>query len=346
MNSLSKFIPRPLAAANYPTLNLYKTAFRDPSRPGSIRTLGWEKPSVRIANTVTWLLHNAKTQGLAPREDGYVRVQDLLQHPAIANLDFPTIERAVKRFRSHQLNLTYGPHNTLLRGASTSQLSYWWIGLQLGTRQEYAPRRITEPDDIWHLFYQTPTADWPDIHQRGLSRGASSDITFSTQNKLPLHYDGDYTFIRLNPHRLIAESDIPLYHSRTITPKRGNKITETITTPTPHIPPVKFQSAVRVTVQRFPLVLRKPASKRRAKEGEEAHETLGKAVVMQAGVDALRMFGYANVVQGLDLDKVSTTQEEQLKSGKEKKVAGTAPNMRPTRRRNKDPPPHGTFTTI
>ncbi len=132
MNILRTAIPKPLANARYPspkTLNVYKKIVRDPSNNGELRELGWEDPSVRIGNTVTWLLRNAKKQGLAARNDGYVRVQDLvgkfyhrllvyilrlmaqLQHPRLVNLDFTAVERAVHSFHSHPLKLLHAPRN-------------------------------------------------------------------------------------------------------------------------------------------------------------------------------------------------------------------------------------------
>jgi len=60
------------------TVNLYRKRTPDLLEQSSIKTLGWEERPVRVANAITWLLEHAKTEGLTPREDGYVRVQELV----------------------------------------------------------------------------------------------------------------------------------------------------------------------------------------------------------------------------------------------------------------------------
>jgi len=60
------------------TVNLYPKRTSDLLKQSSIKTLGWEERPVRVANAITWLLEHAKTEGLTPREDGYVRLQELV----------------------------------------------------------------------------------------------------------------------------------------------------------------------------------------------------------------------------------------------------------------------------
>ena len=60
------------------TVNLYPKRTSDLLKKSSVRTLGWEERPVRVANAITWLLEHAKIEGLTPRVDGYVRVQELV----------------------------------------------------------------------------------------------------------------------------------------------------------------------------------------------------------------------------------------------------------------------------
>jgi len=60
------------------TVNLYRKRTPDLLEQSSIKTFGWEERPVRVANAISWLLEHAKTEGLTPREDGYVRVQELV----------------------------------------------------------------------------------------------------------------------------------------------------------------------------------------------------------------------------------------------------------------------------
>lgn len=52
---------------------------KEQRRSGKLRGHPRDSPEVQLSKTVTWLLrHGAKSQGLPMREDGYVRVTDLV----------------------------------------------------------------------------------------------------------------------------------------------------------------------------------------------------------------------------------------------------------------------------
>lgn len=56
-----------------------KTNNRGGSRSSKLRGLPNDSPTVRLSKTLSWLLrHGAQSQGLPMREDGYVRVEDLV----------------------------------------------------------------------------------------------------------------------------------------------------------------------------------------------------------------------------------------------------------------------------
>jgi len=60
------------------TVNLYPKRTPDLLTRSDIKTLGWEERPVRVANAITWLLKHAKEEGLTPRKDGCVCVEELV----------------------------------------------------------------------------------------------------------------------------------------------------------------------------------------------------------------------------------------------------------------------------
>ncbi|KAF5362411.1 hypothetical protein D9756_002667 [Leucocoprinus leucothites] len=310
MNAI-KFLPKPSTSpSNFTrTLNIYKKTFRDPSQEFRPKTLGWEERPIRVANTVTWLLEHAKNQGLRARKDGYVRVQDLLQHPRLLNIDFPTIEKTVNDWRTHQLKLIYAPQNTFHWTDNEPQLCCWWIGLQkIRTHEHHVDCRVADPNETAGLVYQTSSTEWRKIRERGIPRGNESQITFHNDITIPFHYQGDNTFIRLNSNKL--HSNIPLYTTRATHRRRGNKIVETFSTPAPTVPPTMFEAAMRIAVERFPLILRPEGGKGRRKPRQQ-EKTADKPRIMESGIDALRKYGFAHVVQSSGLEASLREQQKE-----------------------------------
>ncbi|KXN86740.1 Serine/threonine-protein kinase SRPK [Leucoagaricus sp. SymC.cos] len=237
----AKFIPKSLAKPKYltNTVNIYKTGFRDSLKRHDTNFFRWERPSVRIADTITWLLEHARGQGLTVREDG------------LELLDFPTLENAVRDFRARHLKLTFMPPKASLE--SNAQPNYWWIGLQKKssrTLDDQAYRRVVNPADVPHIVYHSNSKDWDEIRDRDHS---------------------EKTFIRLNPQKL--HKAVPLYSSTTINRRDGDKVSEVITTPAPNLPSEMFEAAMRVAVQRFPLILRRPLPEvRTRRRGRKSRE--------------------------------------------------------------------------
>ncbi|KAF9371101.1 hypothetical protein BGX21_005264, partial [Mortierella sp. AD011] len=56
-----------------------------------------DSPAVRLSKALSWLLrHNAESQGIAIRPDGYVKIQDVLGHPKFKNYTLDDIVQAVE----------------------------------------------------------------------------------------------------------------------------------------------------------------------------------------------------------------------------------------------------------
>ncbi|KAJ3560950.1 hypothetical protein NP233_g10505 [Leucocoprinus birnbaumii] len=339
------------------TLNAYPKTIRDPSQRYRLRPLGWEERPIRIANTVTWLLEHAKKQGLTARGDGYVRVHDLLQHPELNDCDFPTLETAINRYRMHQLKLSYAPQNSLHGAYNESQVCCWWIGLQRNRKYEHhAGRRVVNYKEATDLIYRIPSQEWPDIRDRGICRGDKSQITFHNDIMIPFHYTGENTFIRLSTRKL-RKSKVPLYSTRTVNRRLGNRVEETFSTPEPTVSPSIFEAAMRVAVERFPLILRAtpppPKSRKGRKLELQNQKEIVKPRVKQSGIDALRRYGFSHVLEKSRLEASLKDEDgassaelvekvEEIEALKERKHAlEKIPNTQDLPNQStKDPPPH------
>ncbi|XP_006462157.1 hypothetical protein AGABI2DRAFT_179030 [Agaricus bisporus var. bisporus H97] len=266
------FVRRRLATE---TVNVFKSAFKD-RRRGKTENIGWETPLARIARTLTWILQRPKSQGLTPNTDGFFRVRDVLKHPSLEGLDFLSIERAVRTYRPHHITLVYSPQKTA-NSESSSQVTSWWIALH-SSRIASPSRRLIHAEDAPDMVYKVPTAYWETIRQRGLSRKFKKPFSFSTENIVPPNHEGDYTFIRLDPQKLLNSehaSKFPIYSTHTYSTKpRFHEYSQTFTTHAPIIPPSTFKSVIRVAVERFPLMVR--ARKEKIEEEEEKTEGEGK----------------------------------------------------------------------
>ncbi|KAJ8503063.1 hypothetical protein ONZ45_g11184 [Pleurotus djamor] len=68
-----------------------------------------KQPKFRVSKTVTWLLrHGGKNEGIDMRTDGFVRVQDLLRHPALRGLDFMQLEDLVQTDKKGRFSMSLG----------------------------------------------------------------------------------------------------------------------------------------------------------------------------------------------------------------------------------------------
>ncbi len=118
---------------------------------------------------------------------------------------------------------------------------------------------------------------------------------------------------------MLSQTDIKLYRSRIINPRRGNQLTEIYTSPAPNIPPNMFLSTTRIAAERFPLILRETSTTaKRTKNGRKGKVKVVKTLVIQAGIDALKNFGYDRVLDNSNLVSVLKGQEEEQERGRER----------------------------
>ncbi|KAJ7572311.1 KptA family-domain-containing protein [Mycena floridula] len=106
------------------------------------------------------LRHSAQLEGIHIREDGYVRVKDLLAHPKMSDVDLAMLERIVKQDGKQRYHIYLEPGQG------------WWICANQGHSMinvELDLRPITF-DNIPVAIHGTSEKAWENISQHGLSR--------------------------------------------------------------------------------------------------------------------------------------------------------------------------------
>ncbi|KDQ50749.1 hypothetical protein JAAARDRAFT_41838 [Jaapia argillacea MUCL 33604] len=130
-----------------------------------------DSPEVRISKTLSWVLrHGAKSQGLAMRPDGYVRVAELLALPKLRTLDFPNLERIVQYNDKKRYNLVHesDPMNPFAEPV-------WWIRANQGhsmknVELECPPIKSVSDIPTGVAVHGTNIKAWESISQKGLSK--------------------------------------------------------------------------------------------------------------------------------------------------------------------------------
>ncbi|KAH6916291.1 KptA family-domain-containing protein [Coprinopsis sp. MPI-PUGE-AT-0042] len=163
-----------------------------------LRGLEKDSPDVRISKTLSWLLrHGATGEGLPMRKDGYVKVDDLLEHPKLkaVSLNFGNIQDIVKADAKKRYDLRYEFTSASTSSSSSSDTpaplaafsesgelnqpsadGAWWIkanqGHSIKTVVELNLKPITSVDDIptGIAVHGTDKNAWKSIEKQGLSK--------------------------------------------------------------------------------------------------------------------------------------------------------------------------------
>ncbi|PFH53235.1 hypothetical protein AMATHDRAFT_137757 [Amanita thiersii Skay4041] len=135
----------------------------------------YRKRHFHISRTLAWLLrHSAEQQCLYMRRDGYVCVQDLLNHPKLRGVSFIMLEDIVKRDMKQKFHLLYDPRKVNSPGApSQLQLTSWWIRANQGHSLRHigvALKRIVKVNEIPMAVHGTTVEAWKVIAKQGISR--------------------------------------------------------------------------------------------------------------------------------------------------------------------------------
>ncbi|KIL65540.1 hypothetical protein M378DRAFT_76750 [Amanita muscaria Koide BX008] len=133
-----------------------------------------DTPEVRLSKTISWLLrHGAKSEGLAMRTDGCVKVEDLLANPKIKsqNVDFARLQAIVTADAKQRYALLSEPAAEEEGRAEET----WWIKANQGhsiTTVEVEMKSILSIKDIPSAcaVHGTSMAAWKSIAIQGLSK--------------------------------------------------------------------------------------------------------------------------------------------------------------------------------
>ncbi|KAF8625027.1 hypothetical protein AX17_006941 [Amanita inopinata Kibby_2008] len=134
---------------------------------GKMRGMNKDTPQVRLSKTISWLLrHGAKGEGLVMREDGYVRVDDLLVNKRIKSQGL-TLE-GLKEIVKDDVKQRYG----LLFEADEG---VWWIRANQGhsmkvVKVDMKPVLSMEDIPTKTAVHGTSITAWTSIANQGLSK--------------------------------------------------------------------------------------------------------------------------------------------------------------------------------
>ena len=132
-----------------------------------LRGLPNDSPEVRLSKTVSWILrHGAQKEGLLMREDGYMKVEDLLANPKVKSqsLDFAGLQEIVKADKKNRFHL--------LAGAEANE---WWIRANQGhsmadVKLELKPVLSLADIPSGVAVHGTTKKAWEGISKEGLSK--------------------------------------------------------------------------------------------------------------------------------------------------------------------------------
>ncbi|CAG8692416.1 13782_t:CDS:2, partial [Dentiscutata heterogama] len=128
-----------------------------------------ETPLVKLSKSLAYVLrHHAKDEGLDIREDGYVKLDDLLRLPRFKKTTFEDIKFVVDNSDKKRY--------TLIQETSDDGVSSWWIRANQGHKLE----EITDSLQFPEVIHGTYLRHWKNIESQGLSKMSRNHIHLAT----------------------------------------------------------------------------------------------------------------------------------------------------------------------
>ncbi|KAJ2917137.1 hypothetical protein MD484_g3283, partial [Candolleomyces efflorescens] len=169
---------------------------KPPPKSTKLRGLEKDSPETRVSKTITWLLrHGAANEGLGIREDGYVRVDELLSHPKLKGLglNIEKVQAVVAADEKKRYDLRFEDASAegstsaaadsaldATTGATQAsgqeeQQGLWWIKANQGHSMKTVKlelKSILSLDDIPSriALHGTTEVAWRSIEKQGLSK--------------------------------------------------------------------------------------------------------------------------------------------------------------------------------
>jgi 2'-phosphotransferase len=125
---------------------------------------------------LAWILrHGAKSEGLAVRPDGYIRVTDLLANQRLQGLDFPVLQEIIKKDAKKRYDLLFEATSD----ATGAETGVWWVRANQGhsiktVQLELQP--VLSSADIAMAVHGTTLHAWQSISTQGLSKMSRNHI--------------------------------------------------------------------------------------------------------------------------------------------------------------------------
>ncbi|KAF9956711.1 tRNA 2'-phosphotransferase 1 [Mortierella alpina] len=123
-----------------------------------------DSPKVRLSKALSWLLrHNAESQGVAIRPDGYVKIKDVLNHSKFKGFTLDDILEVVDTNDKKRFQILEGPNGNkeyirAVQGHSMDKVA------ELGFEE------IADASQLPIVIHGTMFSKWPLIAEKGLSK--------------------------------------------------------------------------------------------------------------------------------------------------------------------------------
>ncbi|GAA6062140.1 hypothetical protein JCM10212_003175 [Sporobolomyces blumeae] len=136
-----------------------------PKPPKSARGRPTDDPDTRWSKTLSYILrHGASKEGLKLRDDGFVRVDDLMKRPKLKGCDLETLERIVRDNAKQRFTMRSEP--TGPNGQDET-----WIRANQGHSVKVEAlelKRVEKAQDVPTMVHGTYLRLWPQIEKEGL----------------------------------------------------------------------------------------------------------------------------------------------------------------------------------
>ncbi|KAF8998495.1 KptA family-domain-containing protein [Cyathus striatus] len=147
---------------------------------GKLRGLPKDSPEVRLSKTISWLLrHGAKTEGLAMRTDGFVKISDFLESPKIkaTGLTLEQLQEIVKADTKQRYDLRFENDPK----SEDPKAGVWWIKANQGhsikaVKLDLKPIHAVSDISTGIAVHGTTRDAWKIIEQHGLSKMTRNHI--------------------------------------------------------------------------------------------------------------------------------------------------------------------------
>ncbi|OCH96356.1 hypothetical protein OBBRIDRAFT_708771, partial [Obba rivulosa] len=129
-----------------------------------------DSPEVRVSKTLSWILrHGSKSEGIAMRTDGYVRVDDLLESPKLQEMTFEMLQEIVKNDNKSRYHLMSEPD------PKDPAKEVWWIRANQGHSIKTVVLDLQPISSVAEIptgiaVHGTNKKAWESIREQGLSK--------------------------------------------------------------------------------------------------------------------------------------------------------------------------------